>query len=511
MIAEAAAASVWLDNASLAGKGGWLTRAIASWGPWAIRGAIGFCAVFATFASVRYREHLRDLESTLGPVRKVLVGLHTVSMFVFAALSAHLYGPGPGSDWLASAWLLAGLAGIAWWAAALFPLTFWWRLIQRTGLLWLWSVGAAIFACYGGVLSRRLWEPAAGLTFSLVRVMLSPFVRDAVVQPAARRIGTHRFTAVVSPECSGLEGVALLLGFCILWLVLFRNEIRFPRSLVLIPAGVVTLYLLNSMRIAALVLIGDAGAREIATGGFHSQAGWILFSFVAFGLSTGARRLSWISTHPPAPRHEVEHPAAPYLMPFLAILAAGMVSRAASARFEWMYGLRLLVAVAVLWHFRGRYRGIDWRFTWFGPALGAVVFAIWVALERGVPNGTPAELAGAPAAARWTWIAMRAVAAIATVPVAEELAFRGFLLRRLVSENFDAVPFDRFTWVSLVVSSAVFGLLHGGRWLAGTIAGGLFAAAMLWRGRFGEAVAAHVTANLLLAGYVLFWGYWSLW
>ena len=63
---------------------------------------------------------------------------------------------------------------------------------------------------------------------------------------------------------------------------------------------------------------------------------------------------------------------------------------------------------------------------------------------------------------------------VITVPIAEELAFRGYLLRRLLSAHFDDLSTLRFTWLSFVVSSVLFGALHG-RWLAGTVAGMCYA------------------------------------
>jgi outer membrane protein assembly factor BamB len=54
------------------------------------------------------------------------------------------------------------------------------------------------------------------------------------------------------------------------------------------------------------------------------------------------------------------------------------------------------------------------------------------------------------------------------VPLAEELAFRGYLMRRLISTGFRERPPDRFTWASFLISSALFGTLHG-RWLAGIL------------------------------------------
>ena len=56
-----------------------------------------------------------------------------------------------------------------------------------------------------------------------------------------------------------------------------------------------------------------------------------------------------------------------------------------------------------------------------------------------------------------------------------------------------------------------FGLLHGDRWLAGTVAGLIYAVTYLRRGRIGDAVVAHAITNALLAGSVLVGGKWDLW
>ena len=51
------------------------------------------------------------------------------------------------------------------------------------------------------------------------------------------------------------------------------------------------------------------------------------------------------------------------------------------------------------------------------------------------------------------------------VPIAEELAFRGFLYRWLISRKFETVPFGQFSLIALFASSLLFGMLHE-RWLA---------------------------------------------
>ena len=97
------------------------------------------------------------------------------------------------------------------------------------------------------------------------------------------------------------------------------------------------------------------------------------------------------------------------------------------------------------------------------------------------------------------------------MPIAEELAFRGFLMRRLIATDFDLVPFPRVTLLALSISSAFFGVLHAGHILAGILAGFLFGLVAMRRDRIGDAVAAHAVANALIGGYVLIFGVWHLW
>jgi CAAX prenyl protease-like protein len=121
-----------------------------------------------------------------------------------------------------------------------------------------------------------------------------------------------------------------------------------------------------------------------------------------------------------------------------------------------------------------------------------------------------AGLAELPYWAAGVWLFFRVAGSAITVPVAEELAFRGYLIRKLIARDFENVALNRFTWFSFLLSSVLFGLLHD-RWLAGIVAGMLFALALYRRGQLGDAVVAHVTANALIAVYVLVYSKWGLW
>jgi exosortase E/protease (VPEID-CTERM system) len=520
--AEALLASLLLDNASLPWRSGMLVAFISGWGAWIVRGSIAFAALFTAFAALQYAAPMARLLGELDkvPVRRWLLVVHALWLASFAGLSAELYTPTPHAlppGVVAAAWLVAGMAGLAAVALAAAPMRWWTEVVRSTRGLWLYALAGAVFACVAGDQARRLWKPATALTYHLSEFLLRLFVSGIVARPDTGELGTKVFSVEIAPQCSGLEGAGLMLVFGVFWLIAFRRELRFPQSLVLVPFGIAVLFVLNSARIAALILIGHSGAERVALGGFHSQAGWIAFNSVAFAMAMAARRLRWFAAPGALPR-PVLAPAAPdataaYLLPLLAILAAGMLSRAVSGDFEWLYGLRLAAAAVALFAFRRSYGRPRWRFDWFAPSMGCAVFVLWILLDRflGAPVSIDPSLRPAPAALRAAWILVRVVGAVVAVPVAEELAFRGYLLRRLTSAAFESIAFPRTRAAAVLASSVAFGLPHGRLWFAGSIAGVAYALAARRRGCLGDAIVAHATTNALLAAYVLSFQQWQLW
>jgi len=520
--AELLVVSIVADGDALANRG-MLLGFLAAWGAWILRFMVGFAALFVTFGYLKTKATFDAISQRLAaiPISRTLLAAHFGAMILAGGLTLALYKTGISGvqgDLIALSWLVAGIAAIALAGLAVVPLALWIQMVRGTGLLWLYTSIAVVAACLAGNASRTLWQPMGRITFRLVEALLRVVTSGVTADPAKMIIGTGKFRVEIAEQCSGFEGAGLMLAFGVVWLVLFRKECRFPQALLLIPAGVTVMYLLNAVRIAALILIGDAGAREIALGGFHSQAGWIAFNVVALGFSIAARRAPYFTVKQakavPDDRM-AENPTAAYLVPFLTILGAGMLSGALSANFEWLYPLRFFAAAGALWVFRGKYSSLDWRAGWLGPAIGAGVFVLWIAFDRltsvPVANAMPVALAASSAGARAAWISFRVLAAVITVPIAEELAFRGFLLRRLIAQDFESVPFTRFTWFSLLASSVLFGALHGGHWLAAIAAGLLYSFALIRTGRIGEAVAAHATTNAMLGAYVLLYGQWHLW
>jgi exosortase E/protease (VPEID-CTERM system) len=496
-----------------------IATAVHSLQHWVFRWLIAYAASWVLLITLRGGGTLAGLKARYHaePVRLRFLALHLLFLAPLAFFSAALYG-----SWLhfpfvvvALGWHVCAVLVAASLFLAMAPRKAWLALLRGTGGLAAYAAVPALAAVIAINWSQRLWVGAARITFTLVERLLRPLLPQLYADPETRILGTRNFAVAIAEQCSGLEGVGLMLMFCCGWLWYFRREFRFPRALLVIPVALLLVFLLNAIRIAAIVLIGNAGHEQLAMIGFHSQAGWIAFNLVAFGVAIVARRSDWLSRDTGLSGETVagENPASPYLMPLLTTLAIGMLVHALSSGFDLLYPLRFIGTGFVLWIFRQRYRELDWRFGWRGIAMGIAVYAAWVAVGRAQLHqaGMPQALADLPAPARAAWILCRAGAAVLTVPLAEELAYRGYLMRRFAGAHFEKIALASVGWPALVASAVIFGAMHGDLWAAGSIAGLALGLVAKLTNRIGEAVAAHATANALIVGTVLVLGQWQWW
>jgi exosortase E/protease (VPEID-CTERM system) len=487
-------------------------------------GILGLCAAVLfwgdrlarDFAAVRMPDRLSE---------KWLV-VHGLSLALLAGLSVLMLGrPGvaeQGGVALLALWLAAGLGVVF----ALFRAIFRGRLFELAWRLRDVVLGSALFGAMAGILLSHIvasWQLLAGPTLSLSVLLLSPFFDQIYAAPAEDLLGLGTFVVHVSKTCSGIEGIALITLFLSGFLYRFRDEYRFPRALLLLPAAILVSFLANGARIALLVVIGAYVSPEIASGAFHSMAGWIFFCLLTIGFAALARRIPWLRRDPRAMVvGEGENPTATYLTPFLLWLGLGMVASTMILELDAFYPARVLVVGGLLMlqhrryaeHFRAgpaTARRTDALAPW---AIGIAIFLGWLALS---PTAEPARsLAEVRTAAGWSsgfflfWIACRLIGTVVIVPIIEELAFRGYLQRRFTSPDFTSVPIGAWHWLPVLASAAVFGALHG-NWIAGILAGVAFSYAVTRRGRLSDAMIAHGVANLLLSVWVLGLGRWDLW
>jgi exosortase E/protease (VPEID-CTERM system) len=408
------------------------------------------------------------------------------------------------------------LAALISWCLAAMPGRFWWSCIAKNplALIAATAVGLSIYAISFHFSWFGLLDPFEHATLWASSAFLHLIAKDVVFDPKENLLGANGFAVYVGIQCAGLEGIALFSAFFGAYLWIFRGELRFPQTLALIPVGIVLLFFLNIVRLVALILLGGWSG-SLGIRGFHSVAGWLLFNAVTLGLVVASRRFSSFSRST-ASRSPVKipNPAAPYLVPMLTIIIAAMITRIFFFTFDVLYPLRAATTAGALWLYR-KNMPLQWTISWPAVVLGCLAFGAWILFISGV--NAPARdltitagLGGLSAMSVGVWIILRIAGAVVLVPIAEELAFRGYLLRKLVSADFEKVAFGHFTWLSFLGSSILFGVLHA-QWKAGILAGMMFAIASYRRGLISDAVVAHATANGLLAAYVLTTGHWSLW
>jgi len=486
-----------------------------------------FCACFL-IVSPRLKVILDNLQEQSSDYRwLVWLAFHILAFIAFAIITALIFetptNPARLSAPWFTGWFALASATLLLWLLALAPGHFWLRLIrqEQMSLLFGCLLGLCAWMLIGMLVrqeaplgQKEFWNSLAVPTLQLVHSLLGWVYSDLVYQPERFLLGTADFQVEISYACSGIEGISLITVFLAIYLWLFRKELRFPQAFWLFPLGIITIWLANALRIAILVVIGASFSSEIAAWGFHRQAGWIAFTLIALGAIALSNRLQFFAaTQPDVPVRTAKPLAAALLAPFLILMAVSMVSSAFSSGFDTLYPLRVVAIVIALYYFRKAYAGLGWRWTWHAPAIGAAVFIIWILLEPDIDSSKTAlsqglaELTSGSAAA---WLVFRVLGSVITVPLAEELAFRGYLIRKLIAKDFENVPLVQFSWFSFMLTSVLFGLLHE-RWIAGTLAGMCYALALYRRGQIGDAVIAHMTTNALIAIFVLTQARWSLW
>ncbi len=525
LLIEVLGLMVSFDTQGLHGLGTVWAQLI-DWAPQYFRLAASvMVAVLALAAAQRPAEFRRFVTTKPAGSRIPAFGLHVCSLALFAFVTSTIVATGASYQarpaFWTMAWFLTGFATLAAWLLALFPLRAWLDAISvgRRSIGWGIAIGGAVWTC--GFLTAGFWIPIARYTFGFVAWMLGLLYPRVINNPARLVVGTPAFKVTISPQCSGYEGVGLILVFLSVYLWLYRRELRFPAALVLLPIGAVLIWLANAVRIVALIAIGTAGWKAVAAGGFHSQAGWIAFNAIALGFVALTNHFGYfrkpsesVAVATDTSHGQESDATAAYLGPFLVISATAMLTGAFSAGFDWLYPVRVVAAGAVLWACRKHYASLRWSYSWWSFTIGLVTFLLWLALipEASSRNaGWPAALQAVPLEWAALWLFVRVVGYVVTAPLAEELAFRGFLTRRIVRPDFEKLPVGIFSWSSFVISSVVFGAFHGSLWLPGTIAGMSFALALYRRGIFGEAVWAHATTNGLIALYACATGRWWVW
>jgi CAAX prenyl protease-like protein len=228
--------------------------------------------------------------------------------------------------------------------------------------------------------------------------------------------------------------------------------------------------------------------------------------------------------------------ALPYVLPLvLSLLVTGVADYVPDWRIA-LYIIKVLGLALTLACFWRAYAEIQPALGFgvlIAVLIGLAVIAVWLSIDPYYPQST-AEFrsllkdgwqafphaakaagqfdpgAGGDAFPPLLTIGSRVLGAVILVPIAEELFFRGWLIRFLVKDEFKSVPMGTFTWPSFLVTTLVFGLSHH-EWLAGIVCALAFNMLLYWRRSLFACIVAHAAANLGLAVWVLSRGAWQFW
>jgi len=462
-------------------------------------------AVAAGWLVARSRQLSRAGPTTEEPPWLPWVGLTwNLAAFALAAgLAWSAYGPsaaGPAPGWTLPA--LVGLGALAALGAARsvgpWPWLIRWSRRQLGALPAALALGGVTWWVTSSV--EVAWGLLSSATLHTVATLLGLAGGEVVVLPEELVVGLGGFEVAVAPVCSGVDGIGLFVLFEAIWLALARERLRFPRALLLLPAGAAAAFGANAVRIAVLIWVGASGHEQVALGGLHSKLGWILSVGLALGSVGLAERSQWLRRRPTLEPESAADAGVPqevgaYLGPLLAALATSLLTGIwAVGPVDRWYGARIAAALAALAAVRQSLPDLRPSRSWLPFLAGAGVAVAWIGGAAGAEPALEAAVAALGAWERPLWLTVRLVGSIAVIPVIEELAFRGFLLPWLVSPDFEAVPPRAWTWPAVLLSSLAFGALHS-QLVLGTLAGLAFAAVRLWRGRLGDAIVAHAVAN----------------
>jgi len=215
--------------------------------------------------------------------------------------------------------------------------------------------------------------------------------------------------------------------------------------------------------------------------------------------------------------------ALPYVAPFAVFLGFLAINRFLPFSIEWKHALGFGVVFSLL---IGLSRSVIPRQIskpWASITLGVAVFFIWIGpdvlwpayrqswLFRNGLVGAPESSLQQAAKGNVVFLVFRVLSSVVNVPVLEELFWRGWLMRWLISPDFRNVPLGSYTAQSFWFVAILFAAEHGSYWDVGLITGVLYNWWMIRTRSLGDCMLAHAVTNACLAWYVVARGQWQYW
>jgi CAAX prenyl protease-like protein len=216
-------------------------------------------------------------------------------------------------------------------------------------------------------------------------------------------------------------------------------------------------------------------------------------------------------------------PSLPYVLPFAVFMALLAVQKYLPLSTAVEYSLRVALLSAVLLIFSRDVVDLHSSHRLETAILGVAVFVIWVGADILFPayrqswlfqnfltghtgSALPGNVLMSPFVL-WP----RIFRAVVLVPIIEELFWRAWLMRWLVSPDFQKVELGSYRPYAFWFTAVLFAAEHGSYWDVGLIAGVVYNWWMVRTRSLGDCILAHSITNACLCGYVVATRHWEYW
>src|SRR5579864_5355765 len=187
------------------------------------------------------------------------------------------------------------------------------------------------------------------------------------------------------------------------------------------------------------------------------------------------------------------------------------------------YPIRVVVLSAILFVFSRHVIDLRSSRRLESVVLGVAVFVIWVCPDVLFPGyrqhwlfqnallgrmgaPVPEQILTAPVVL-WT----RIIRAVVLVPIIEELFWRAWLMRWLISPRFEKIKLGAYSSMAFWVTAVLFASEHGPYWDVGLVTGVFYNWWMVRTRSLGDCILAHSVTNACLCGYVVATKHWEYW
>jgi CAAX prenyl protease-like protein len=216
-------------------------------------------------------------------------------------------------------------------------------------------------------------------------------------------------------------------------------------------------------------------------------------------------------------------PSLPYVLPFAVFVVFLGLQQYSPMNVAIDYPLRVVILTAVLWGFSRHVIDLRSSRRLETVMLGVAVFVIWVAPDILFPSYRQLGLfqnsllgrisTKVPEGVLTSPIVLwsRIIRAVALVPILEELFWRAWLMRWIISPKFQEIKLGAYSPAAFWITAVLFASEHGSYWDVGLIAGIAYNWWMIRTKSLGDCILAHAVTNACLCGYVVATHHWEYW